>query len=176
VKIWVTSDTHFGHNKMVERGYRPPGFEGIIASEWDKHIGRGGDMVIHLGDYILNPAWNDEILALNGYPQILLRGNHDKKSLNWYMNHGFDLALDRMSFQMFGVLITFSHEPLDPDENDFDLNIHGHLHEGTHRGAVPDDGMHYLISLEQTNFRPLTLAYIVNKWKEGNSSYGWETQ
>lgn len=80
-KIFLTSDTHFGHDRQFLFG--PRGFENIadhdaaIIANWNAVVGPD-DIVYHLGDVMLNDnAHGLECLRqLNGHIK-LIRGNHD---------------------------------------------------------------------------------------------------
>ena len=84
IKIWFTSDLHFGHNKSFL--YEPRGFNSIeehdatIIKNWNKKIS-SEDEVYLLGDVMLN---DDEhglecIKQLNGKIHLIL-GNHDTQN------------------------------------------------------------------------------------------------
>ena len=47
MKIYAISDTHFGHNKLIEYG-RLKGFSELILKNLSK---TEGDILIHCGDY-----------------------------------------------------------------------------------------------------------------------------
>jgi calcineurin-like phosphoesterase family protein len=77
---FFTSDTHFGHKRMLD--FRPfvstEEMDEALIANWNERIGRG-DRVYHLGDFsFANKERTAEIIGrLNG--QIhLVRGNHDK--------------------------------------------------------------------------------------------------
>lgn len=80
-KIFLTSDTHFGHDRQFLFG--PRGFENIadhdaaVIANWNAVVGPD-DIVYHLGDVMLNDnAHGLECLRqLNGHIKII-RGNHD---------------------------------------------------------------------------------------------------
>lgn len=153
--VWVTGDTHFNHNMLVDSGLRPHDYQQKILSNWKKYI-QPDDMVIHLGDIIFKRGSELEPI-LHNLPgrKILVRGNHDKNRSNWYINKGFDFVC---SYFMWKHCL-FSHKPMDvPD--DVDWNIHGHLHDNEHRLWEPEifdvlTEQHLLIALEQTNYEPV---------------------
>ena len=80
-KIFVTSDTHFGHDRAFV--YEPRGFTSIeehdiaITENWNKVVSED-DIVYHLGDVMLgNNNYGIGCLALlNGHIKII-PGNHD---------------------------------------------------------------------------------------------------
>jgi calcineurin-like phosphoesterase family protein len=80
VTIWFTSDTHFGHARIIEYCDRPfynvdEMNDAIIASfaEIDRN-----DVLYHLGDVALG-GWRETILNVEKIPgiKVLLPGNHD---------------------------------------------------------------------------------------------------
>lgn len=153
MRRWVIADTHFGHHKLVEEGHRPAGFEHTIIDRWIKLV-RMGDLVIHLGDVVLPDSNKEYWRIIAGMPgrKILLMGNHDKRSVSWYMQRGFAVACK--SIEIGGVM--FTHEPLVNVPEHVQYNVHGHLHTGEHR---PFDAgpKHRLFSLEATNYEPVQL-------------------
>lgn len=80
-KIWITSDTHFGHSKRFL--YEPRGYSSIeehdedIIRIWNETVSPE-DTVYHLGDVMLNEnSHGIECLSrLNGIIKIV-QGNHD---------------------------------------------------------------------------------------------------
>lgn len=80
-RIFVTSDTHFGHDRDFI--YEPRGFSSVkesdfeIMSRWNEVVGPN-DIVYLLGDLMLNNNLNGLgcLAGLNGHIKIIL-GNHD---------------------------------------------------------------------------------------------------
>lgn len=168
MKTFVISDTHFGHRTLSEKlGARPIGFEEKIMKSWHRMV-QPEDTVIHLGDVVVGKeqTWNKFIPLLPG-KKILLQGNHDTRTLAWYMDHGFDFACVQFQWEIYGLKILFSHEPT--YEGSFDLNVHGHLHSGRHRD-VKTDARHFLVALEDTGYCPLSLDFIVESWTKKRES------
>lgn len=85
--VWVTSDHHFGHARIIELSYRPFGsvddMDDALVDAWNSVV-RDGDLVYHLGDFCWSPYQKDaDRLAtltarLNGWI-VLVYGNHDPK-------------------------------------------------------------------------------------------------
>lgn len=164
MRILIISDTHFGHIALRKRiGSRPSNFEEKIIRNWNRMVAPE-DMIIHLGDLFVGNAtyWQTFAAELKGR-KILVKGNHDERSNNWYLSNGFSFVCDSFVWYKFGHEILFSHKPA--QEGAFDLNIHGHLHGGRHRD-LPVDHRHFLISLEKNGYQPMLLKTIVKKWKE----------
>ena len=165
MKVFVTTDTHFGHRSLAATlAERPNDFEARIVRNWQKMIA-AEDMVIHLGDIVVGAPqdWSSFVPTLPGR-KILVLGNHDRKSINWYLTRGIDFCCGTFTWDLFGVRILFSHEPC--CDGQFDMNIHGHLHLGGHR-EYPCDARHYLLSIERTAYQPILLESIVKEWRKG---------
>ena len=162
MKIWLTTDTHFGHAKMLEYENRPRDFEKKIFKPLSQ-IPRE-DTLIHLGDVCMGQdasnhgAWIFP-LACN---KVLVLGNHDKKSHNWYMEHGWNFVCDGLRLKMFGKKILLTHRP-QADDGWYDINIHGHFHSNDHRSQEPEiqsiyTEKHKLLALELNNYQPVLLS------------------
>ena len=101
---WVISDTHMGHTALQAHTRRPPDVDARIIKACKRLIGLD-DLVIHVGDVAFNfydvKAW----LADMPGRWILVRGNHDARSLSWYMSHGFAFACEALELGgvYFGV-------------------------------------------------------------------------
>ena len=164
MKTWVISDTHFGHEKLVSKyQVRPADFPERILSSWKRLVGPE-DLVIHLGDLIVGKEadWISLLKELPGR-KVLVTGNHDKRNCSWYMDNGFDFCCTSFVLYKFGLKILFSHIPV--LDGDFDLNVHGHLHNGRHR-EITTGRKHFLVSLEDLGYHPLRLKFIVELWKK----------
>lgn len=156
----MTTDTHFGHKKLIQYG-RPENFEQKIF----KGLAQLKDecVILHLGDFAIG---NDEAAAnqyyetLQGKYKILVRGNHDKKSNSWYLEHGFDFVCQEFVDKYFGKKILFKHIPA-PRREGIDFQIHGHTHGDVHRDTEVrdfyDPTYHLELALEKTNYQPVNL-------------------
>lgn len=180
--IFLTTDSHLGHAQMVKFCGRPENHSELILLGYRNNL-KEGDTLIHLGDICIgnDDAWH---LDLKGYipegvKRILVRGNHDKKSDSWYLNHGWNFVCDEFSGHYFGKYVTFSHVPIPNAKN---INIHGHFHNNLHRllkkefitPGEEDRNMalienmnsnHRLLCIEDLNYRPVTLEWFLNNGK-----------
>lgn len=147
MKIWVISDTHFGHDKMHLEHGRPQNHEIQILNNLMK-IPSIDDILIHLGDvsFYNHAYWHKELRnAWDGQIWLTL-GNHDHNTLTFYMKQGWNFVGQQIYLDLFGRDIEFSHRPLD---NPIDINVHGHLHSGEHRAFESTD-KHFLVNIEKT--------------------------
>lgn len=125
MNIWLITDTHFGHEGLMcpEAG-RPKDYAARIR----RSLGRipADAVLIHLGDVCIGDDAEHHYnhIAPLACKKWLVRGNHDKKSVGWYLEHGWDFVADAIVLNAFGEWIMFSHEPLAYEG----LNICGHLH------------------------------------------------
>jgi calcineurin-like phosphoesterase family protein len=126
---YLISDTHFHHANIIKYTDRPfmntAEMNETIIKNWNKIV-KPNDRVFHLGDVFF--CSQDEAYKikskLNGQV-ILLKGNHDKHSKEWYKQIGFSEVYDK-PFILHNKYI-MSHYPLEVDLGSF-INIHGHVH------------------------------------------------
>jgi calcineurin-like phosphoesterase family protein len=164
---WLITDTHFGHKKMIAFCGRPQGFEDKILSNLKQCL-NPKDVLIHLGDVCIgnDAVWNDNIVnASLGATRILLKGNHDKKSNSWYLDHGWHFVAERIFDTYFGNKILLSHYPI--EDIGYDINIHGHFHNSDHRRHEPElvaikNSKQKLLAIEHTNLMPVKLENILS--------------
>ncbi len=171
MRIWLTTDTHFGHAKMVELCGRPEDFASRIFDGY-KQL-RDGDVLLHLGDFCIgkDESWHTQFKFYTGFPskklkRWLVRGNHDRKSNSWYIDHGWDWVGEGMELEMFDKRILFTHRPnpitIKPLRRE--INIHGHLHNTGHHDDVRlTPSYHTLLAIENTNYQPVLLERFLIK-------------
>lgn len=148
--LWVITDTHFCHHAIIKSCDRPENFEDLVCGNWTKMVAPD-DRVLHLGDCAWRPEGMKRLLALPG-KKFLIRGNHDDKSDDAYMDMGWDGVFESVIIKRFGLRILFSHMPRFGHKTD--INIHGHYHD-LHR---EDFSRLYLpLSLESMGYRPIAL-------------------
>ena len=152
---WLIADTHWYHAAIVDMGARPADhMERTVAAM--RRVIMPQDVLIHLGDVIFyqHSALKPIMDSVAGR-KVLVLGNHDNKSPNWYRNNGFDFVVE--TFALNGVLYT--HRPCGQVPADH-INIHGHLHQGTHRKYPDwyDRTVHRLLSLEDVGYQPVNQA------------------
>lgn len=157
-KIYITTDTHFSHKKLIEWG-RPKDFEERLWKGFE--VIKENDLLIHLGDFCIG---NDELnhnlfMERVKGKKIFVRGNHDNKSNTWLYNHGWDFVCREFKDKFFGLSFTFTHIPIPKNETDY--NIHGHTHGNMHRNIdvrdYYDKSFHIEIAPEIDNYQPTLL-------------------
>lgn len=171
IKIWVISDTHFGHQNLVRKFKRSDGsplrdFDDVrthdetLIENWNARV-RPQDHVYHLGDFAMARSQLATAGRLNGH-KILVRGNHDTFRTRDYLDAGFEEILGVRIFrpqeQQGGFIL--SHVPLHPGSlPPWARNVHGH----THANVVCDaqgqaDDRYVCVSVEHTGYAPVLLS------------------
>lgn len=159
LNYWVITDTHFGHQEIHKYCQRPKGFEDIILKNL-RHYTKNNDVLIHLGDicFYKDEEWHKMICDSCSCKRWLIRGNHDRKTISWYLSHGWDVVADEMRIKIFGKKLIFSHYPI-TNVLDYDLNIHGHLHNTKHH-VFNMTKKHHLVIMEH-DYKPISLRKII---------------
>jgi calcineurin-like phosphoesterase family protein len=141
--IFFISDTHFGHANMLEftnyDGSRLRPFDSIeeldelMIQNWNERV-KPTDKIYHLGDVVYRCKNRDQIMSrLNG-EKVLIKGNHDRDQLSWYMKYFKDI---RGTCHIDGNYL-LSHFPIHPDSKGrFVRGLHGHIHAQTVMKTYP---------------------------------------
>lgn len=164
----ITTDTHFEHEKIMEFGDRPKGFEQLIIDNLEKYANHN-NILIHLGDVCWknDRYWNRALTSMPYNKKWLILGNHDKKSNEWYINNGWDFVGDYLSLTHNNKLIAFTHKPVKLLVAD--VNIHGHFHNipmGRIKEKEPNlyeiynTDNHILLALEH-HYTPFKLHHLI---------------
>lgn len=167
MNYWIITDPHFGHHILATSNYRPADFEERIIDFVCANV-KEDDVLICLGDVSFGPKQHvyHERLRENCKGKMWLAlGNHDSHSIPWYLKYGWDFVAREFMIEMYGHKILFSHMP--QEENDsWTLNIHGHFHDFPKEKWESElvkvlSDRHYLLALEKTKYRGLSLKKIV---------------
>lgn len=142
VNIYSIADTHFSHSKLVANGMKSEGDDARVIK--DLRIVKRGDVLIHLGDvsFYNHGQWHRTFTSLCAGKKILILGNHDRQTLTWYYNHGWDFVCTEFKLSAYGKNLVFSHAPLSLNSNE--INIHGHLHDDRHH-TLPKSNGHFIL-------------------------------
>lgn len=156
--MWFISDTHFGSpdvlkftNKdgsQMRPFYYVSEMDEKMVDNWNRVV-RDKDHVWHLGD-VGNASIIHRLKGIKG----LVMGNHDPKSVKYYLGAGFKKIA---SYRVYDHML-FSHIPIHPGSmGPFHANVHGH----THGNSYP---LPYVnVSVEAINYTPITLEQIKSK-------------
>lgn len=164
-RIFVVSDTHFGHDNIIKYCDRP--FHNYEDMDWEmvkrwNSVVREEDHVWHLGDVYMgsgSKGYIDHILgSLNGKKRLIL-GNHDNGRDQLLHKHFQKIVMWR-TFKEFDALLT--HVPVHPLSimRDY-VNVHGHIHnKKVVFQSAPDtpDPRYRCVCVEHTDYTPILLG------------------
>lgn len=168
--IWLTSDTHFGHQLMV--GLR--GFNNIeehdatLISNWNQLIAKKDD-VFFLGDFaFLN---SDSIKAiiqqLNGNIRFC-PGNHDRNLIKLAKaGYGITILEKEYEFKYNNMHMTLNHMPMYSWNRSHygAFMLHGHTHSPNPM-SIDDSKRLYDVGVDANSFKPVALDIVVQKLLE----------
>ena len=162
-KVFFISDTHFGHDKIIEYCNRPfdnvSEMNQIMIENWNSVVGKN-DLVFHLGDFAFRNKVDIKNICkqLNGR-KILKRGNHDRESNEFYRNCGFENVYEyAIVYQNFYIL---SHANMYLTADAPWANIHGHIHNNHKVTCMLDNkNLYYNVSVEVIDYTPISFQKI----------------
>lgn len=149
-KIFIISDTHFGHKKIIEFEAKNRPFATIeehdeeLVRRWNEAV-NPKDTVWHLGDVLFGRDTFPILGRLNGIKKLVL-GNHDKYPTRLYLEY-FNQVVGTAEVKN----CILSHIPVHPSQFErYKLNFHGHLH-----GKKLQDSRYINVSAECIGLTPL---------------------
>lgn len=164
--IWFTSDSHFGHKRIIELAKRP--FSSVeemddkMVALWNNYVSKS-DIVYHLGDF----AFAEHTLylqRLNGQKH-LIKGNHDhsnrvKNAVGWQSVNDI-VYLSIMAIQNeVNIQIVLCHYAMRVWKN----SGHGSLHfYGHSHGNLPGDAQSLDVGVDCWSYQPINLDMIKRK-------------
>jgi len=162
MSLFITSDTHFGHAKIlsfIDQAGEPlrPGFASLdhmhdeLVRRWNSVV-HNTDTVYHLGDVAISRSGLKVLERLNGR-KILIRGNHDIFKMCDYAQYFDDI---RGCHHRDGLM--FSHVPLHRDSftsERYKGNVHGHLHKYVVEYKGNPDPLYFNACVERNDFTPV---------------------
>lgn len=157
--IFFISDTHFGDNSFytytLDDGSPARKFKNYIEAdeymiEKYNNIINPMDRVYFLGDLGVKKVLKEVLPKLNGR-KVLIKGNHDTESINFYKNY-FD---DIRAYHIRDKILMF-HIPVHPYCKGKNLiQIHGH----THTFKLPDK-WYFNCCVENHDYTPISYDII----------------
>lgn len=174
--IYVTSDLHFGHDRIYVVNSR--GFKTVeehdqeIINNWNSTI-TDDDNVYILGDCMLvDSEHGAECLAQLKGKKHLIRGNHDTDNkLEYYKNLGIDYCGYATVIKYKHYHFYLSHYPTlcsnysDSGLRNCMINLCGHTHT-TDRFIDMDKGLIYHCELDAHDNTPIALDNIIEDLKK----------
>lgn len=171
--IYLISDTHFNHKNIIEYENRPfasvEEMNKVIIDNWNAVV-TDEDTVIHLGDVGLGTEsmLKTIIPQLKGH-KILIRGNHDTKSKQFYLDCGFEQVENNMLVNYWGEKVYISHRPESRPGNGepYTIHLYGHVHSKLCDGKYPTLARNgACLCVERWNYTPVLLTSIIFKCED----------
>lgn len=169
---WFGSDFHFGHQRMLQDGYRP--FASVqemderLIETWNQYV-KPWDIVMVLGDFsFYKPDITSKILGrLNGQ-KTLIKGNHDSSKDNVRVV-GWNRVLHYHEQRLMNRTFVLSHFPfLTWNRMHYGAyHLHGHSHGSLHypppldRARILDVGIDHIVKLKG-QYRPLAVEEVID--------------
>lgn len=186
-KNFYIADYHFGHSNIIKFDKRP--FSSVeemdrkMIENWNNVVG-DDDTVYLLGDFCwkAEDRWIEILDQLKGN-KVLIRGNHDLKTMSQQLRDKFQYVKDYAEVKDNGKKVLMSHYPMpfyrgayNSDivhlyghihvtiENDFMEHIREYVTEHDDRGNSKHKCQFYNVGamMPWMNFTPRTLEEIMN--------------
>jgi calcineurin-like phosphoesterase family protein len=177
--IWFTSDTHFGHKKIIQYCDRPydsvEEMDAELIDNWNQVV-KPTDEVYFLGDFSLSFKNVRQVVPLLNGTKHLVAGNHDLcHSSNSgagayrkrYVDVGFEDVCESLYLSVGGQRVLCHHMPFfdlkDPDQrfpehkphNQGGWLLHGHVHQ---RWKIK--GRQINVGVDVWDFYPVSISVI----------------
>lgn len=182
--IFFTSDTHFGHSKIIDYCKRP--FSSIeehdktLIQNWNNVVGQD-DTVFHLGDFAYGNSQfvSNIIRQLNGNI-ILIKGNHDLRNMNPTLYNIFSdavyqarILIDKQTVYLNHFpFLCFEHGDINLYKDNYSIQLFGHVHSGPLTSSEDVNRLNILlptqydVGVDNNNFTPISWIDVKNKIKQ----------
>ena len=186
MKNFYIADCHFGHKNVIKFDNRPfcsvEEMDQTMIDNWNNAVCKD-DTVYILGDFCWNGEnrWIEILNQLNG-KKVLIRGNHDLKTMSQQLRNKFQDIKDYKEVRDNGKRVLLSHYPMPfyrgaynrdivhlyghihvTIENDFMEHIRKYIDENDNRGNSKHQRQFYNVGamMPRINYRPRTLNEIM---------------
>lgn len=161
-KIFVISDTHFGHERILtfknDLASYIRNFDSVddmndcMIQRWNEVVG-DNDIVYHLGDVFFGQG-HQCLPHLKGRKRLVM-GNHDNGKSK-FIQENFQKVMSSRMFKEHKAILT--HRPIIiPDDDRYLYNVHGHIH-----GNKSPTPFHINVSVEAIDYRPVEIELLCN--------------
>lgn len=162
-EVYFAGDGHLGHRNICKFRKQFGSIEEhdkAILSAFD-HVTKR-DKTFFTGDWVFEPYALDIIYEIKGEKHLVL-GNHDRLDLLPQIMKVFRTVSGDFKYKEFWV----THIPIHADEMRGKFNIYAHTHN-----HVIDDWRYFCTSMEQINFKAVSLQEIRKTFDERRKEQG----
>ncbi|MEG0371863.1 MAG: metallophosphoesterase family protein [Clostridium sp.] len=171
--IYVVSDTHFGHQRILEFDSESRPFKTVeemdeqLISNWNEVVKDEDDIVYMLGDMFMGSTDNiDKIMPrLNGR-KVLVRGNHDTNKRVELMEKYVEGVYSIYNLKVGKQIYVLCHYPMREwfGKDYGTIHIYGHVHSNEHRNGILAEPNSFHAGVDTNNLRPVALSDIRDKF------------
>lgn len=160
MSIWFTSDSHYGHARIVQLCHRPfatvDEMDTCLIDRLNRCVGVR-DELYHLGDFAWSGTWRDYRDRITCERIHLLRGNHDSgKEARRALRDGlFETVHDYLELKDHGVRFVLCHYPFQ-SWRPHSIHLHGHSHGMSSKVAGRMD-----VGVDANSYAPVPLSLVV---------------
>lgn len=173
MKIFFTSDLHFGHANIMKHCNRP--FKTVekmdleLINRWNNKVSNE-DSIYILGDFgFYKPEQLMKILnKLNGQ-KFLIKGNHDHFIKDKTIASKFAWIKDYYRLKYNGLKFVLFHYPICEWDCKFHNSIHlyGHVHNCNSSISMANS---YNVGVDVNNYEPIEINEILEKLKHSDTN------
>lgn len=167
--IYLTSDTHFGHGKIIEYTHRPfntvEEMDQTIINNINNTVGPE-DILYVLGDFTMGGSYTKCMKyreQLNCKRVHLILGNHDKKKV--FRSNKPPIFESVKDYDEVGYCC-LSHYPfLSWNSRDYgSIMCHGHIHSNRRYNEINQwqKIRRYDVGVDANDYRPISIDYIID--------------
>jgi calcineurin-like phosphoesterase family protein len=166
-QIYFISDTHFGHEKIIELCNRPfkntKMMDREMRDRWNETVNKK-DIVYFIGDFHFRGSstgyW---ITHLNGR-KIFIEGNHDLEEDDGVIHHKIKGAVYHKIVESGGYKFYLVHDPHNVPDYWTDWVIFGHEHNNniSKYPFIEGERRQINVSVEVIDYRPVSLEYLLS--------------
>jgi calcineurin-like phosphoesterase family protein len=155
--VWFTSDTHFGHKRIIELAKRPfaslEEMDERLIRNWNDVVDVNDD-VYHLGDFSFRPP-SRYISRLNGRVHLIYGNHDDKKELK--KCDQFQWQGDYLEIEVEGTKVVLCHYAF----RVWNKSGHGSLHfYGHSHNNLPGDSQSCDVGVDSWGHYPVCMDNI----------------
>lgn len=170
-KVWLISDNHFNHQKIIEYCNRP--FKTVeqmneeMIKKWNSAV-KEDDKIYHLGDFGFGSKEQiaNIVSKLNGRIFLIL-GNHDNHTPQWYRDCGIKEVYDYPVIIRDFIVLSHAPQPFICDSRTPYVNFFGHVHDSEMFETYGP--RHFCGCVERHDYKPVNIEEVIKHFQGENN-------